>query len=614
MTNENKISGKQYTIYFNRDTANMDIDEVGVKFNHVDCDINTKTGMLQISAFFECKNIETAYRRFVKVFNRIESEVALLKGWLFMPAKKLTQNAYGWENENGDAIFNEHGDMQLSVDINEDTFYIFGNFSKAVEIDNADTDNNTATETKEETTMTITTKTAKNGATMYYVDGKRISREKAIEISKNADVDMLTNALGTNAELKNAQAILVIATKDPLEAGKDREFGWCFTNVIDAVEAAKKVAALFGDRFIKARIVGDATFDNKVIATVDTAGNVEIKKQTPEYIFTAYQIVMGVDCNGRTEHVEAFTTRCKEIGDDDNFTGLYREVTFYEDWHYNAWDIKTADGKLIAKGNTEAELKKAYEAIKAGNVEISEEIVEDKPAPEVNGKDPVNNIAQFEVGKTYCGYYYLEIDIGNIGERTCQLFHVDARSKCFVTVTDYYGKTKRFKVQVDSDGEYFYYPHLCTVYAKDAATAINASTDTPVEGSLVETDFIVKAKHDKPAETVSDINAHAPEGWEIRFDSEGKFFPVEFKGKTVAKLDSLATQKFLSPERFFEQFRPLADPNYTAKQQFIADRYNELSMLEEMREEIADDAEQLKTLEEMIEQVKRDIAAEEFAG
>ncbi len=222
----------------------------------------------------------------------------------------------------------------------------------------------------------ITTKIAKNGVTMYYVDGKRIGRDKAIEISKNADNEMLTNALGANVELKDAQAILVIATKDPLKGGKDGEFGWCFTNVVDAVEAAKKVAALFGDRFIRAYIMGDAEHDNRIIATVDKAGNVKIKKQTPTYIFTDYQIIRGINPDGRTEHTETFATYCRELGDDDNFTGLYRAVTYYEEDDSSGWDIKTADGKLIAKGNTEAELKKAYEAIKAGNVEVSEEIAE----------------------------------------------------------------------------------------------------------------------------------------------------------------------------------------------------------------------------------------------
>ena len=222
---------------------------------------------------------------------------------------------------------------------------------------------------------------------MYYVDGKRVARDKAIEISNNADNEMLTNALGANIELKDAQAILIIETKDPLEVGKYREFGWCFTNVADAVEAAKKVAALFGDRFTGARIMGDAEhFDNRIIATVDKAGNVEIKKQTPAYIFTAYQIVTGVDCNGRTERTETFATYCKEIGDDD-FTGLYRAVTFYEDWHYDGWDIKTADGKIIAKGNTKAELQEAFENIKTGNVEVSEEIAE------INAADVKVNVA-----------------------------------------------------------------------------------------------------------------------------------------------------------------------------------------------------------------------------
>lgn len=327
--------------------------------------------------------------------------------------------------------------------------------------------------------MTITTKTAKNGVMMYYVDGKRISRDKAIEISKNADVDMLTNALGANVELKDAQAILAIATKDPLEAGKYREFGWCFTNVIDAVEAAKKVAALFGDRFTGARIMGDAEhFDNRIIATVDKAGNVEIKKQTPEYIFTAYQTVTGVDCNGRTEHVESFATTCKELGDDDNFTGLYRAVTFYEDWHYNAWDIKTADGKLIAKGNTKAELKKAYEAIKAGNVEVSEEIAEDDAGEEIADITDAETAEVIPVERFWC-----EVEIAGLSEQDAAdivaHFHgQDGANKFFkMRTTELDGSEE----DIDGDNAFDYLPALDELndvdIDEDAPEAFNAATE-----------------------------------------------------------------------------------------------------------------------------------------
>ena len=139
-------------------------------------------------------------------------------------------------------------------------------------------------------------------------------------------------------------------------------------------------------------------------------------------------------------------------------------------------------------------------------------------------------------------------------------------------------------------------------FANDAGVIIY--TDGTVETVADEDVYILDA--------CAEINRHAPEGWTVTFDTKGKIFPVNFKGKQVATLDSLATQKFLSPEKFFEQFKPLVDKNFTPKDQFLADRYNELAMLEQMREEIADDAAQLKTLNEMIEQVKRDIVSEEF--
>ena len=116
------------------------------------------------------------------------------------------------------------------------------------------------------------------------------------------------------------------------------------------------------------------------------------------------------------------------------------------------------------------------------------------------------------------------------------------------------------------------------------------------------------------AETCQNLNANAPEGWEIYFDTENNFFPIEFNGKQVTKLDSLATQNFLSPQKFFERFRPLVDKNYTPKQQFIDERLLELDNLQAMRVEIGNDTERLKILDDLIEQTKRDICELEFAS
>lgn len=115
------------------------------------------------------------------------------------------------------------------------------------------------------------------------------------------------------------------------------------------------------------------------------------------------------------------------------------------------------------------------------------------------------------------------------------------------------------------------------------------------------------------AETCAELNANAPSGWEIRFDSDHNQFPIEFNGLSVAKLDSLATLNFLSPHDFFEQFRPLVDKNYTLRQQFIDDRQREIDELLIMRDELGNDTERLKTLDDMIAQLQRDIFTAEIA-
>lgn len=115
------------------------------------------------------------------------------------------------------------------------------------------------------------------------------------------------------------------------------------------------------------------------------------------------------------------------------------------------------------------------------------------------------------------------------------------------------------------------------------------------------------------AETCAELNANAPSGWEIRFDSDLNQFPVEYNGLSVAKLDSLATLNFLSPHDFFNQFRPLIDKNYTLRQQFIDDRQREMDELLIMRDELGNDTERLKMLDDMIAQLQRDIFTAEIA-
>lgn len=115
------------------------------------------------------------------------------------------------------------------------------------------------------------------------------------------------------------------------------------------------------------------------------------------------------------------------------------------------------------------------------------------------------------------------------------------------------------------------------------------------------------------AEACRQLNDNAPEGWEVYFDADKKIFPVKFKSKTVTTLDSLALQKILTPEKFFDRFRPLVDNSYTPRQQFLDELNIELDQLQQMRAELGDDTERLKNIDAMIEDVKQTLVENEFA-
>ena len=105
---------------------------------------------------------------------------------------------------------------------------------------------------------------------------------------------------------------------------------------------------------------------------------------------------------------------------------------------------------------------------------------------------------------------------------------------------------------------------------------------------------------------IAQLNKNAPDNLQISFDKDKNNFPVKFKGKTITTLDTLALKNFLTPEQFFQQFRPLVDKDYSPKEQFIDDRKKELANLQEMRKSIKD-TERLKTIDALIDIIKRDL-------
>lgn len=101
------------------------------------------------------------------------------------------------------------------------------------------------------------------------------------------------------------------------------------------------------------------------------------------------------------------------------------------------------------------------------------------------------------------------------------------------------------------------------------------------------------------AETLHDINDHAPDGWEVFYNADGKNYTVTFDDEPVANLDSLALLKVLPPEEFFGKFKS------TAEEQFSADRVDEVAALKEMRKQLADDKERLKIIDDLINDATR---------
>ena len=110
------------------------------------------------------------------------------------------------------------------------------------------------------------------------------------------------------------------------------------------------------------------------------------------------------------------------------------------------------------------------------------------------------------------------------------------------------------------------------------------------------------------------VNETAPEGWHVApCADKPDQYQITYNGDNVTTLDSLVLAKILTPDKFFGQFAPLNDKNFSPQNQFIGDLKRELSELEKMRQELPVDSPQLKTLDDMIDQTNRDILLTEMS-
>lgn len=183
------------------------------------------------------------------------------------------------------------------------------------------------------------------------------------------------------------------------------------------------------------------------------------------YIFTTYSTRTGFDSNGYTNDVESIEIKCDTLGNADTFNGLYREVVFFDADRKNGWDIKTTDGKILAKGTTEDELRKAYDNLAKAEVTTA---TDNTNAPEV---------ARFQIGTTY-RYYD-----ANTGEPLWYIT-IDKRTNTTVTVSG-----EKFKVFIQPHDRLLNYDKPTESFIRgnyriDAADACEETADEITPSTL----------------------------------------------------------------------------------------------------------------------------------
>ena len=110
----------------------------------------------------------------------------------------------------------------------------------------------------------ITTKLNKNGQPLFYVDGKRVSRLDA-NIDEGKRIDAITAEIVDNTTDRDNAKVNLIFTLNGGVTGTIFPARLYFTSFENAIDAGKKIAAHFGEKFIAAYINDNS---GKQLATV----------------------------------------------------------------------------------------------------------------------------------------------------------------------------------------------------------------------------------------------------------------------------------------------------------------------------------------------------------
>lgn len=120
----------------------------------------------------------------------------------------------------------------------------------------------------------IETKTAKNGAKLYYVDGKRVARAKAIEIAENNVRDKIRSLFDSTVDESRAEVVLTVKVKDEFDNKVEERF--FFAGAEAGIAAAEKIGAEFGKRIINCYVSNLHT--KQLIATNNRWGEIRISE------------------------------------------------------------------------------------------------------------------------------------------------------------------------------------------------------------------------------------------------------------------------------------------------------------------------------------------------
>lgn len=246
---------------------------------------------------------------------------------------------------------------------------------------------------------TITSKTAKNGVQLWYVDGKRIAKSEIFTVATENHREIICKAL---AERNIAAASQTVKHDINLHfiaqiTLVDNEFaaGWnefSFAGKAEAVSAVQAVKNALGDKFHEAVIFYKGGFYapqdvlTKITADSDETDTAEVKSvdfsdeadEPQDYIFSKTLVSSGYSAHNNAHYskLERIDKECKILGNSEQPNGsIYREVAFYNTDHAHSWAVKTSDGKVIISGHDEPDFDKIFEAVKAyENAEVTETV------------------------------------------------------------------------------------------------------------------------------------------------------------------------------------------------------------------------------------------------